>query len=171
MKYIQLWIALSFILCIKLANAQTCSSCSVNITTTSNGSYTINAGETFCVDTAGKFTGTLLLDGGTICNKGIFKPSAFTFISGSINNYSSVSFNAGLTLNSACSLYCEKKTFLRINGTLTVSGGSFTGKGICNIHDNVSFTSGTVNNSGIINCRLLSGLITSITNTGIINKD
>jgi hypothetical protein len=151
-------------------SAQTCGSCFVTISDTSSAMYTINAGQTFCVDSTGKFTGTLTLNGGNICNKGMFRPHALTLISGSFYNYSSVTINANFTIGSSVLFYGDKRSFVRVNGNFTVSGGAFTNKGIANIHNTASFTAGTFSNSGIFNCQLLSGNTTSITNTGIINS-
>lgn len=170
MKYIKLWIALSFMFCIKPLAAQNCGSCSVSIDSTSSSAYTVSAGQTFCIDTTGNFIGSIVLNGGTVCNKGVFEPQSLTLISGDIYNYSIFKCDTSLALGTAINLYCETQSFTNINGAFTISG-SYTNKGITNVSDSLSYAAGTFNNSGIINCRLLLELISGITNSGIINKD
>jgi phage baseplate assembly protein gpV len=155
--------------------AQSCGTCTVTISsssgTLSSAAYTVGNGQTFCIDSTGKFTGTITLNGGTICNKGSFKPTVFNYNSGTLTNYGSAAISSSLSLSSSKTLNCEKKSLLRINGNLVFTGGTMTNKGIANIKDNVTHSSGTLNNSGIVNCKTFSVSVNSYTNTGIINKD
>lgn len=151
--------------------SQTCGSCTVNISTHSNDSYTVDVGQVFCIDSIGNFTGTLTVNGGTVCNNGIFKPDVFTFNSGVVQNHSRILINSNFNIDSTKTVTCEKKSLFSVKGDFTISGGSFVNKGISNVYYNITYSAGTFNNSGIVNCRLLSGNTSSITNTGIINKD
>lgn len=154
-----------------MVKAQTCGTCSVTVSSLSSAAYTVNNGQTLCLDSTAKYTGNITLNGGTLCNKGMFKPDTFLFVSGSLVNYGTVVISGSLSVGSGKSIYSEKKSFVRINGDFALSGGNLTNKGIVNIKNNINYSTGTFNNSGIINCRVLSGATTSITNTGIINKD
>lgn len=172
MKFPQLSLFIALLLAAPDYFGQSCGTCSLTISNLNNTSYTVGLGETLCIDSLGQYTGTLTLNGGTVCNKGVFRPNAFNYNSGTINNYARIILNNSLTLDSSNKIVlCEKKSFLKLNGILTLSGGSFTNKGITNVQTNINHTSGTLSNSGIINCKVFSGNSSSITNTGIINKD
>jgi hypothetical protein len=152
-------------------NGQTCGSCSVVITGTSSTSYTVGSGQTLCIDTSGIYMGNITLSGGTICNRGHFKPTSFSFNSGTLNNYASSSISGTLSIGSGKTVYCERKSFLRVSGDLSISGGSLNNKGIANVRNNVACASGALNNSGIVNCKVFTASAGTYTNTGIINKD
>lgn len=151
-------------------NAQTCGTCSTNISSLDSSSYTINSGQTFCVDTTGNFVGTITLNGGSICVKGIFNPGNFTFTSGTINNYGNVSLNNSLSIGSNVQLNNNSDAVININGILTMSGGTFTNNGVINVDQNISNSSGSIVNTSIINCVQISGSGT-LNNTGIINSN
>ena len=85
--YKRLLILLLLCYCLPAANAQNCTGCTTTVSTASSATYTINAGEKLCVTSAGSITGTVTLNGGTICNEGTFNPSAFTYQSGTFNNF------------------------------------------------------------------------------------
>ena len=152
------------------ANSQSCGTCSINITGFDTLAYTVNAGQTFCVDTTGNFQGKLTLNGGSVCNKGLFSPTQMTLTAGALNNYGNCSFPIAATLNSGLTVTNNSGSILNINGNLGMSGGSFNNSGITNISSSLTNTSGTLTNAGILNCTTLSGSNT-VTNTGVINSN
>jgi phage baseplate assembly protein gpV len=156
-------------------SSQSCGICTVIISSSnaslSSAAYTVGTGQIFCIDSTGKFTGTITLSGGTLCNKGSFKPVEFNYNSGTLNNYGNAAISSNVSLSTGKVINCEKKSLLRINGNLVFAGGSMTNKGITNIKENVTHSSGTLNNTGIVNCKTFSVSVNSYTNTGIINKD
>ena len=161
-----------FLMSISAVNAQSCGNCTVNITDYNTLSYTVNTGQTFCVDTTGIFEGVITLNGGTVCNKGTFNPNTITFNSGTINNYANMMLDNNFTLNTGAILLSDSSAVTTFRGDFTINGGSFTNNGISNIKNNITFSSGTFSNSAVVNCKLLSGAnLAAITDTGIINKN
>jgi hypothetical protein len=152
------------------AKSQTCGTCTVNITDFDNGSYTITTGQTFCVDSTGNFEGSLTLNGGTLCNKGIFKAQGFVYQSGIITNKGTMSVSNGLNLNSSHTFDNTVTAVLNLKNNLSVTGGNFTNAGIINIQQNIIHSSGSFSNSGIMNCEQVTGSAT-INNTGVINSN
>ncbi len=150
---------------------QSCSNCDVIVSTSNNTSYTVSSNQIFCIDSIGKYTGTITLNGGVICNKGVFKPQLITIITGTLNNYSYFSINNSFKVNKGFVYNAEKKSFTKINNNLNVCGGVFINKGISNVKNNFSFTSGTITNQGILNCNAISTGTNTYINTGIINHD
>ncbi len=149
---------------------QSCGTCSINITSLDSSSYTVNSGVTFCVDTTGNFVGTIVLNGGTLCNKGLFKPKTITLTSGILSNYGNSSLNSSITIGSSIQVSNSEDAIININGTLTNSGGSITNDGIMNVDQNIQNNSGTIINNSVINCTQITGSGT-LTNTGKINTN
>ena len=152
------------------SNAQTCGTCSTNITSLDSTSYTVNTGETFCVDTTGNFVGTITLNGGTICNKGLFNPKSLIFTSGTINNNANTSLKSAISVGANSQLNNNPDAIMNIAGSLTVGGGTVSNNGIINVDQNIQNTSGSLTNSSIINCTQISGSGT-LNNTGKINTN
>ncbi len=150
--------------------AQNCGTCSTSINSSDTSVIVVNSGQTLCIDTMGYFTGSITLNGGTICNKGFFKPAVLVINSGTLNNISNTSLDGSIVLGSNMSFVNSPGAIFSVNGSLTLSGGTFTNDGITNIETNFINTSGSVSNSSIINCAQVSGS-NSITNTGIINSN
>lgn len=170
MKFIvRIFIALILFSCFN-AKAQTCGTCSINITSLDSSNYTVNTGQILCVDTTGNFVGTITLNGGTICNKGIFNPQAITFTSGSVSNYGNTSLNGSVTLGSAGQITNNSDAIMNINGGLTNGGGTLTNDGIINVSQTIQNTSGVITNNSIINCVQISGGGT-LNNNGKINTN
>lgn len=170
-KFVKFTMLLALLAGLKSMDAQSCGSCSMTISGQNVNSYTVATGNIFCIDSTGIFMGSITLNGGTICNKGTFKPQTFVFNSGVITNYSRFVLNTSLTLDDSSKvILCERKAFLRISNSLNLSGGSFTNKGICNVATSIVYASGSFLNAGIVNCRTITGQ-TGILNSGIINKD
>lgn len=150
--------------------SQTCGTCSTNITSLDSANYTVNSGETFCIDTTGNFIGTINLNGGTICNKGIFNPKIIVFNSGTISNNGNTSFRTSISVPSGSQLSNNADAVMNTNGSLTMSGGTLSNDGIINVDQTIQNTSGVINNNGIMNCSQLSGS-GSLNNTGKINTN
>jgi hypothetical protein len=149
-----------------IAKSQTCGTCSINITSLDSNNYVVGSGSTLCIDTLGNFIGTITLNGGTICNKGLFNPSSFAISSGAINNYSNASFKTSLTLGSSAQLNNSLDAIINITGSLINNGGAVDNQGVINVGLDVQNNSGSFANSSVINCNSVSG---SVSNTGIIN--
>lgn len=139
------------------SRSQVCNTCQVLISETSSESYTVNAGETFCVDSIGNFDGSIVLNGGSICNKGIFKPVSITLINGSIQNFGLLTFSSGQVFSTNLTLTNDGEGIVNFVSTLEISGGTLFNAGVCNIKLNFLNTSGTVTNTGILNCDQLVG--------------
>ncbi len=171
MKYLSRFFFVSLlVLFFNSAKSQICGTCSLNITSLDSSSYVVNSGETFCVDTTGNFIGTINLNGGTICNKGIFNPKVITFTSGSISNYGNTSLSSSVTLGSASQILNNADAIMNINGAFTNGGGNLTNDGIINIDQSIQNNSGSITNSSIINCLQITGS-GSLINTGKINSN
>lgn len=162
-------VSISLLASIQL-KSQTCGACSINVNSLDSTSYSINAGETFCVDTAGNFIGTITLNGGTICNKGIFNPSSIQFNNGTISNYGNTSLKTSVTIATNAILTNNADAVMNINGGITNSGGTLTNNGIINVDLNIQNNSGSITNNSIINCTQLTGSGT-LTNNGKINTN
>jgi hypothetical protein len=150
--------------------AQSCGTCSVSINSLDSANYTVNTGETFCVDSTGNFVGSITLNGGSICNKGLFAPKSLIFSNGTITNYGNASIKSSLTFGSSSQLDNNGGGIINISGNLTISGGSIANDGIVNIDQAIQNTSGSLQNSNIINCTQISGSGT-LNNTGVINSN
>lgn len=161
---------LSSILCSSL-DAQSCGSCDITISSASNSSYTVSAGQLLCITSSGKYTGSVTLDGGAICNEGVFKPTLITINTGTINNYNRFTVSNSFTIGTGFIYYSENKSFTRVAASLFVQGGSYTNKGISNIGGSLNCSSGNLVNAGIVNCSSVPTGSNFITNTGIINHD
>jgi hypothetical protein len=152
--------------------AQSCGGCTVTISGLDTLTYTVNSGEILCIDSAGQFEGTITLNGGTVCNKGIFHPKALSASSGTITNHTYMRLESSLTLGSGLALVNTGRSSAALEGNLTISGGTLNNSGITNIEQNITFSSGIFSNTAIVNCKILNGAaLASISNSGIINKD
>ena len=167
---VYLLITLLFLLTINSLKAQNCGTCSISINNSDTSSLVLSSGQTLCIDTMGYFSGSITLNGGTICNKGFFKPVSFTFNSGTLNNLANSSFDGNTTISSGKTITNQPGAILSIIGSLTISGGTYSNDGISNIDTTINNNSGSFSNSSIINCTQLTGSNTFV-NTGIINAN
>lgn len=138
-------------------SAQPCQVCTYVINGSNDSVFTVNANEVFCLNAAAKFTGTLTLNGGTICNLEHFKPKVFTYNSGAISNYMAIIIPGDHNLNNGKSISSETKSFMRVLGVLSVSGGTFLNKGIISVKDSLNYASGSFVNQGVVSCKGLVG--------------
>jgi len=151
------------------ANAQ-CAGCTVSVNDIDTNSYTLTSGQVLCIDTNGVVKGNIVLNGGSICNKGIFKPENFTYTLGEMINNGNMSFPGAITLSAGSILNNGVSSVINFTGTLTISGANFTNNGVMNIETNIQNNSGTVVNNSIINCQEVLGT-GALTNNGVINSN
>ncbi len=74
-----------------------------------------------CIAAGGLFTGTLVLNGGTLCNNGEMVPASLDLNSGSVSNYGSIQYAATLEL--------EGNTALSNYGSIEIGGPFITHPG------------------------------------------
>lgn len=164
-----LFIVLLVFLFIK-SNAQSCSTCTLHVSGVDSSSYTINTGQSLCIDSSGVFYGTITINGGLVCNNGIFNPSTINFVGGTVSNNSNASFSAAITFSTNALINNSSTGILNFNNGITMSGGALTNNGILNVNQNITNSSGSITNTSIINCETMSGA-GSLTNSGIINSN
>jgi hypothetical protein len=169
-KLIALFI-FSFLIGFNNIQAQSCNSCTNIINQTDTSTYTINAGQTFCIDTLGVFSGNLILNGGSICNKGIFKPKTFTISSGNFTNYGNVTLKSNFLFPTNFLMNNNFGAVLNALGSIQVNGASLTNDGLINCNLNIEATSGTITNTNLINCNFLNAPVGVVNNTGTINTN
>lgn len=172
MKYLasQLFWTVSLVICSLTASAQ-CSSCTYTLG--SSGSYTVQSG-TYCIPAGVTFTGTIYMNGGTLCNSGTISSSAsidswsgggniynygqinrggFSFSNGiTFRNYGTTSINGGFQINSSSTFINEATGILQVNGNLDNNAG-FRNLGSGNISGNYSSNNGSFlneNNGSIV---------------------
>jgi len=158
-----------FCLVTSISFAQNCGTCNVNITTNDTLTYSANSGQLICINSSGNFLGNITVNGGTVCVSGNFNPKSITINSGVIINNGNATLNTSVSFGSSFQLINNSGAILNVNGNLTSSSFNVTNSGIINVVANIN-NSGTITNSNIINCVLLSGSGT-INDTGIINSN
>ncbi|MCC6370243.1 MAG: hypothetical protein IT236_04485 [Bacteroidia bacterium] len=159
--------------------SQSCGSCAspyssdtllIKITASDSATYLIGTGKTLCIFAGAKFTGTVTLNGGFICNKGKFSPKVFTVNSGTLTNSGNCRIPS-ITLTSGKVIKNTPKSILNVEGgNFTINGGTLINEGILNLDENLINTSGTLVNKSIINCKQVTGN-NALTNLGIINSN
>jgi hypothetical protein len=168
-RIIILFVFISFI---KIIVAQNCSNCTYTSTTLDSANYILTSGQLLCIDSTSNFIGTITLNGGSVCNKGLFSPKQLIFNSGSITNYSNVSLtNSHLALAINCTITSHDGSVFNLsNGNLILNGGTFSNYGVLSIIGNLQNISGTLVNQNLINCNVITGSNTLV-NTGTINTN
>ncbi|MGL4597087.1 MAG: hypothetical protein ACRCYO_06155, partial [Bacteroidia bacterium] len=138
------------------ANAQ-CIPCessgnTYTITSSSTTNYTLTAGQSLYIEPSGTYTGTLVLNGGTVCNAGIFSPANFTFYDGTLTNTATATIANAITMSDGILNNCA-------TGKITFLGSANTSvlKGIVNnwgwmVFEGSIDKSGTLNNEGKLEC-------------------
>ncbi|MCA6435647.1 MAG: hypothetical protein ACK5QC_09245 [Bacteroidota bacterium] len=153
------------------AYGQSCGSCNISINSLDSSSYTINQGQTLCLDSNAVFVGTITINGGVVCNKGLLSPKQLAFhTGGTLYNYSNISLSGSFSLGNNCVLEVKDgSTFNISNGVFNINGGQVTNDGVITVIGAINFNAGIFNSSNLINCNTLSGTA-SIVNSGVINK-
>lgn len=140
-----------------------CAGCTQTLAANSNANINLNNGNVLCINAGVTFTGTLNMNGGTVCNAGTFSPSGFNFNSGTLNNYgtanlNNLNINNGTTVNNYGDLNITGNLNINLGGTLNQYAGdvSVTGSvqvnGTWNAATPVTIGGNlTVNSSGNLN--------------------
>jgi hypothetical protein len=176
----KLYIIVLLIAAHQVKSQSSCNSCTSGISTNDTllhivtsvdtTSYTITTGQTFCITNTGTFRGTIIINGGTVCNKGRFFPKSLTFSSGVIFNNNNARIKTALSLGSSTTLNNNSGAVLNLNGNLGISGGTLYNEGLINVNADIQNNSGSFSNKTIINCNTLSGSNTIVNySIGIIN--
>lgn len=79
-----------------------CSGCTTVISSNALPVYTVNPGQTLCVNAGFNYTGTIILNGGTLCNNGTL--SKIQFLEGTFNNFGSYDASAAVTISNTNNL-------------------------------------------------------------------
>lgn len=165
-------LCLFYTICCTQLTAQNCSPCNTLITGADNLSYTVSGGQTLCLDTLAEFTGTIILNGGVVCNRGVFNPQFIALTSGTLVNQALMVFTPTLSIGLGAVLFNQATGSAAIGDDVDISSGSLLNDGILDLKENLLFNSGQLINNGVINCRQLSGSAVSlIVNSSIINTD
>jgi|GEM_PF-7037848 len=106
-----------------------CSGCTITLSSNSSTNYTVSAGTVLCINSGVTYSGTITLNGGTVCNLGTITGTV-NQSSGTFNNYGSVgtglatgtlNLSGGTTNNNGNIV----RTFTQSNGSL-VNNATFT---------------------------------------------
>lgn len=151
--------------------SQTCSVCNISLNQVDSSNYIITSGQTLCLDSNAVFTGTITINGGVVCNKGLINPKQFNFQSGTILNYTNISLTSSLNVGANCVLEIKDGATLNLNNAvLSLSGGQIENNGVISVIGTINVNSGAFNNMNLINSSVLNGAA-SINNSGIINTN
>jgi len=147
-----------------------CSNCTYSITGLDKNNYTLVAGQTLCVTATGILQGTINLDGGTICNEGVFSPSEFTYSQGSFNNSSVIIYTGTFNLNASVNIDNNSSGVMNITGGINITNSNvqFSNNGTLNTTA-IIVSAGTIINNGIMNYNNLSNNGGTYTNNGTAN--
>jgi hypothetical protein len=172
MKKLSILLLVICVFCLA-ANAQiSCSNCTYSISDLSKDNYTLTTGQTLCITSTGIIQGTITLNGGTICNDGVFSPTSFTYTQGSFNNGGVIIYTGTIDLN-ATGIVVDNNS----SGTINVTGGitisnanvQFTNNGTLNTTQDIAVTAGTIINNGTLNYNAISNNGGTYTNNGTAN--
>ncbi len=163
---------LSFFFFVSTTKAQTCNTCTIHISGNDTNSYTLNTGQTLCIDSGYAFTKNITLNGGSICIAGVFSPATF------INNGGAITINQNAVLVyrgdfnvGTLQITVSEKSVLNVLGKLTlVSGSKISNKGSINTNNNIILNTGsTLENNGVLNYTSLENNGGSLIGTGSAN--
>lgn len=149
-----------------------CSGCTIFVSTNNSSNYTVSSGQKLCITSTGTVTGTITLNGGTICNQGTFTPGTFNYTTGVFDNYGNATtgsisltnsatltnYSGGtLTISGTLSMNNSAASFINhgtatITGAQTKSGGTITNDGSLTFNSSTGQSGGTYTNSGTISC-------------------
>lgn len=154
-----------------LTYSQNCTnSCTWTVFSSDTSSYTINTGQTLCIQTNGVVKGSIVLAGGLICSSGVINPSSLICTSGSISNYGTLMYNGNLALTTnGFSLVNNTGATLNVLGTLTNAGASISNQGTVNITQSITMSDGSISNSGTMNYLDINKTGGTNENTGTVN--
>lgn len=133
-------------------SAQTCDTCTWHITGNNATSYTVSTGQTLCIDSSGIATGTILLQGGTICNHGTIDVSSITLTSGTVYNFNKLIIGQDLTINADILFENIENGHTKITGDLIFYAKKMYNEGTIVITNDIELQTGLLINFGHIKC-------------------
>lgn len=162
-----------------------CSTCTYQVTSSSNATYNLNSGQTLCIALGATFTGSINLNGGTLCNQGTINTNSVNFNSGVIYNYgtyqsSSLSYGGifynygvltisnNLNINSGAQLYNYAGATINVSNNFANNSKFFNYSAI-SVGGNYNANSGSVNlNDGSVAINGNFNLNSSFENNGVM---
>jgi hypothetical protein len=105
-----------------------CTSCDITISSVSTEDYIVPLGKQLCITSTGIVYGTIILDGGTVCNQGIIKSPTLIVNDGYIYNYGNIILSNSLELKN--NSYINNYN----NGSIEIAQNFF-------VHPNATYTS------------------------------
>jgi hypothetical protein len=120
-KRVSLLILLIFVAKIQFSQ---CTTCNTTVTNNAVSQYNVAAGTTLCIGTGLTYTGTINLNGGTLCNSGVI--SKVNFNSGTFQNYGTYSKNGNLTIQNTGNIIVNNYSGseFRVIGNLDIQSSS-----------------------------------------------
>jgi fibronectin-binding autotransporter adhesin len=169
------------------ANAQ-CSTC--NYSLSGNGTYTISAGNTYCIRAGITFSGTVNMDGGTLCVMGNYDGGTINSYSGGgtiynngtitksslsisnniqFHNYGRLSVSGTFEINTNSLFYNHPSGNLTVNGNLS-NNARYNNQGTVTISGEYASNSGSTQNenTGTMSVGLMN-INKPFTNSNILN--
>ncbi len=126
-----------------------CAGCTVTITN-STSSYTASAGQVLCIASGLTYTGTVVLDGGTLCNSGTIKN--ITFKRGTFSNYGTYTGgNLSLAVTGNLIIDCYHGSSMSVGSFVYTSSSSYQTNITIFKGAIATFTSDLTQNAGILN--------------------
>lgn len=115
-----------------LTTAAQCNKCDIQIDDKVT-TYTVTANHTVCIPEGVVYTGTITLNGGTICNKG--QISNIIFLGGTLNNYGVYNYDKNLLINNTADVTLNNYSGAKfqISGNLDIQSSQVTTAFIVNI--------------------------------------
>jgi hypothetical protein len=111
--------ALFLLLCVSEKLAAQCTGCTYNVTNNSVPAYTVGVGQKLCIAPGLDYTGTIILNGGVICNQGTLHD--ITFNKGTFDNYGNYLKSGSVNANTTGELDINMWTnsAMKITGNLS----------------------------------------------------
>ncbi len=172
MKTYRIFLTAWLLLLAYSTNAQTiCTTCSITITGIDSTNHTVSTGQTLCIASGAVLTGTLTINGGTVCNAGELMPDTFLFTQGTLINSGLITIKKNLTIISGATITNETNGVITLLGNLSFASttAQLNNAGVLTTTGNISIGSGIVLHTGVINCRHLYSS-TTFSGTGSVNQ-
>lgn len=122
----KLCLVVCLLVCMANRHYAQCTGCTTVITSNSSTNYTVNAGAVLCINAGVVHTGTIRLNGGSVCNNGTV--TAITFLSGTFDNYNTLLASTSLTANitSTTTINCYPLSTFTTSGSLSMQASAVT---------------------------------------------
>lgn len=128
--------------------------------------YTLGPNQVMCIDSLSTFSGSLILNGGTLINNGLSVPKLFVVNTGKLFNKGTFYYSETITIN--YNGVFANLSGAQFNTNKLIINGEFTNEGLVNIQGELINNIGTSQNNSIINANVVTGSH-QILNNGIIN--